>query len=260
MDIRDALYEKISSLTTLLFRIADNQLCSHVIHDPDKIVSNVNELHAALQIIYKITFDNKNVDIRDKKSIKIFGNNYVLILKYIKKILYKYENKNINDQILKYVNYYLKFHFDNIFDLFDKINLLITKIKTFDLNPTTLKIDQKFNYAKHTYDTSTTDTDNAIFDFYKLIELLYVEILYLFVRYMDIFFLRRFLDKKYITHAVTYTGIAHSIAYIQTLVQDFDFKITHASYNYFNDINKLNKEIKNIKNRSDMENFSFQKS
>ena len=64
------------------------------------------------------------------------------------------------------------------------------------------------------------------------------------VTFMDVYFLRRFLDKKYITNTVTYTGINHSINYIYALVKYFDFKITHASYMKY-DIKEATKKIKN---------------
>lgn len=47
---------------------------------------------------------------------------------------------------------------------------------------------------------------------------------------MDLYLLRRFLDKKYITNVVAYTGAYHSINYISYLVKYFGFKITHADY------------------------------
>ena len=64
-----------------------------------------------------------------------------------------------------------------------------------------------------------------------------------FARFTDIYFLRRFLDKDYITNAITYTGALHSNTYVYILVNYFDFKITHASYSKYKDMNKLSDEI-----------------
>ena len=58
----------------------------------------------------------------------------------------------------------------------------------------------------------------------------YLEIIQLYAWLMDIYFLRRFLDKDYITNAIIYCGVGHSIRYIIFLIKSFDFKITHASY------------------------------
>jgi len=74
---------------------------------------------------------------------------------------------------------------------------------------------------------------------------------------MDIFSLRRFLDKSYITNAITYTGSAHSLNYIMILVKYFDFKITHADY--YNEmamtmtLDKLNKFIAELPDYSEVE-------
>lgn len=65
-----------------------------------------------------------------------------------------------------------------------------------------------------------------------------------FANFMDLYFLRRILDKDYITNSIVYTGGSHSINYIQILSKYFDFKITHAAYNLTPDIDTLNKEIK----------------
>lgn len=61
--------------------------------------------------------------------------------------------------------------------------------------------------------------------------------------FMDIFFLRRFLDKDYITNAIVYTGASHSYYYIEMLVQKFNFRITHASYATITNMNELNKQV-----------------
>ena len=60
---------------------------------------------------------------------------------------------------------------------------------------------------------------------------------------MDIYFLRRFCDKDYVTNGVFYGGAAHGILYINFLINKYDFKITHASYSLY-DLDKMNKLLK----------------
>lgn len=62
---------------------------------------------------------------------------------------------------------------------------------------------------------------------------------------MDLYFLRRFLDKIYITNSIVYTGVRHSSNYVNILVNLFDFKITHIS-NSVNSIDNLNLLVKKI--------------
>ena len=57
------------------------------------------------------------------------------------------------------------------------------------------------------------------------------------------FFLRRFLDKKYITNAITYTGAFHFNVYIDILAKDFGFKITHAAYSKYPNLDELNRQV-----------------
>lgn len=77
----------------------------------------------------------------------------------------------------------------------------------------------------------------------------------LFANIMDIFFLRRFLDKDYIDHAIVYTGAAHSLNYIQHLLTKYDFKITHVSYSLERNIKKLNTYLKKYDDTSDRREY-----
>jgi len=65
----------------------------------------------------------------------------------------------------------------------------------------------------------------------------------------DIYFLRRFLDKNYITNTIVYTGIAHTSNYVYYLVKYFDFEITHAAYLHKDyNIQTINDKIKSLDN------------
>ena len=56
---------------------------------------------------------------------------------------------------------------------------------------------------------------------------------------MDLYFLRRFLDKDYITNTILYCGGWHTMDIIYILVNEFKFKIIHST----TDINNINKII-----------------
>lgn len=77
------------------------------------------------------------------------------------------------------------------------------------------------------------------------------------VTYMDVFFMRRFLDKDYITNGVVYTGGLHSANYVKVLVDDFDFKITHVSNNNGLTVDKLNEKIKKSEYIQEIEYLIF---
>lgn len=64
-----------------------------------------------------------------------------------------------------------------------------------------------------------------------------------FARFMDVYFIRRFLDKEYITNAITYTGSVHSMLYIEILSKNFGFKVTNYYWSLIKDLDDLNREI-----------------
>ncbi|XWV25425.1 hypothetical protein QJ856_gp0337 [Tupanvirus deep ocean] len=66
-------------------------------------------------------------------------------------------------------------------------------------------------------------------------------------RTVDLYFLRRFLDKDYITNGIVYTGAAHSMSFIYVLNRN-GFKITHCANCLNQNINQLNADVSNIIN------------
>ena len=92
--------------------------------------------------------------------------------------------------------------------------------------------------------------------FIKKYDLLIAYYLDIFVLLMDIFFLRRFLDKDYVTNGVSYTGTIHSVNYVYLLVKYFGFNITN--YHFLTIIpEELEKKIKETKNPREIDPFIF---
>ena len=82
---------------------------------------------------------------------------------------------------------------------------------------------------------------------------IFFELVNLFAYLTDIYFMRRFLDKDYVTNAIVYTGATHSENYINLLVGHFDFNITHVAYSSIDDMDALTKEtITRINNKEDI--------
>ena len=72
---------------------------------------------------------------------------------------------------------------------------------------------------------------------------------------IDIYFLRRYLDKDYVTHGITYTGGNHSDNYVRLLTKYVDFKVTHASYARI-PLDKVNKILKNASHDETFDYFT----
>jgi hypothetical protein len=70
-------------------------------------------------------------------------------------------------------------------------------------------------------------TDSEIIE---QIEIILERYFWIYASLVDAFFLRRFLDKNYITNTIVYAGGNHVIRDIYLLVKFFDFKITHLAY------------------------------
>ncbi len=78
----------------------------------------------------------------------------------------------------------------------------------------------------------------------KIDKIQYEQYMTFFASFTDIYFLRRFLDKDYITNAIVYTGAFHSNTYVDVLVKNFDFRVTHIANSDVKNMAKLTAEIK----------------
>uniref|UniRef100_A0A6C0EDG8 Uncharacterized protein n=1 Tax=viral metagenome TaxID=1070528 RepID=A0A6C0EDG8_9ZZZZ len=154
---------------------------------------------------------------------------------FIKKILNNYKNSDIKKKInIFYRTIILK----NYKNLINTINKFIKFIK--------LKFNDSSKVINY-YDLSYEDFKNfdkidkkiAIFsnEINNLCSLLSLCI-------TDLYFIRRFLDKNYITNGILYTGSAHLANISTLLIKLFNFKITNINYKP-NDID-INKHIKKL--------------
>lgn len=172
----------------------------------------------------------------------------------IDKIKTKYKHKEIQEVISKMLNKYFLESLNSILSGIDKVFKSleyfskISSINYNELNPEVYKISQikipeytiTFNYGPN-FDEIRTQFLNINIMIHSIFNICMSASTIL----VDTFFLRRFLDKDYITNGISYTGGDHSLMYIHILTKYFDFKITHASYSKCN-IDELNKKIKNI--------------
>jgi hypothetical protein len=107
-------------------------------------------------------------------------------------------------------------------DIFIKnANLLIKNCKGL-INQTMDQIKDNLNYFEK-YVNITKDIYIKYYENIDLMELLFVII-------TDLYFLRRFLDKKYIENSILYTGAGHMINLIYLLIKYFNYELTHTYY------------------------------
>ena len=198
-----------------------------------------------LQSFYDIYIVNKNytgrVYILLYKELKELIKLFIKLLdenKYVKKIENNYNNsqiKNKINEIYKNIMKYAKYLLSMIDKLINIINHNIydkhMNIYMYDINIKNTK--KKLNYHDDIL-FYCTEIHYIIGDIGSIL--------------VDLYFLRRFLDKKYITNAILYTGSYHmcNISYI--LVKYFNFTITHI--NYIKKSINLNKYILSLSNNN----------
>lgn len=119
----------------------------------------------------------------------------------VSKIFDKYTHSNIKTRINNII--------DEIF--LKNIDLLIKQI----------------NELIELYRTNNKDNDERIINYIKKIDLTCKD---MFTLLTDLYFIRRFLDKDYISNGILYTGSAHMADIVYLLVKYFDFKITNLHY------------------------------
>lgn len=163
----------------------------------------------------------------------------------INKMFHKYNHKNVQKKLLEYVDIINSNTTSIIKDCDEMINFCKTHLKILSEVPQFVKHRVKFfdNHYEYNYGLSMYEIRDTLNRLHEREENLYNKFISYFVEFMDVFFLRRFLDKDYVTNAIVYTGQYHSQVYIKVLVKDFGFKITHASYSSITDLKKLNEEI-----------------
>jgi len=249
LDIRDHLEKNIYYFSDLLDSNVKSLRTNKIINS-----NNFNNiLEACRGLIYDLEIyqyffkDNINKKLSRTKNInsKKEFKTQDMIFYFLNKITKKYKNKDIINKIKK----------DYFGDILNQINICIDRLK--ELSKIVLSkedyvyrlYEQKIQFKENNNDPflnlyTPPDFDDFIFACDKLNDEIQEKIRDIFLKITDLFFLRRFLDKDYITKAIVYTGGAHSVNYINVLTSFFDFKITHFSHSDERDLEKLNKIAK----------------
>lgn len=188
------------------------------------------------------SFNQQNDPNKDVSQFKIFADNIDYIMN---KIFTKYNHSYVKDKLQKQLfvleKYLVNLHSDTDFLINEFITILNSVTDLFD------KLSRHESpIVDYGYGMPFKVYLKMIFFIRDSLSDLLNKYTYFFTRFMDIYFLRRFLDKNYITNTITYTGSYHSTVYINFLLKECGFKITHVSYSKISNINDLNKKILEI--------------
>jgi hypothetical protein len=203
----------------------------------------LHQLYDLLEKTEKLILNIKNVKkyfskVKDKS-----------VNKYLYKLLYVYKCPNIQKTINSiYEKYFIK-NLDKILTESKDMNI---NIRSFIYKILNDFID-KNDYLKLAH--------YIILQFYNIKTLC----LNIFIIITDLFFMRRFLDKDYITNAILYTGLTHMDNILYLLVKYFGFTLSNGYYYNFSDkktnnaqsntaqSNKISQIIKELKS----DNFEY---
>jgi hypothetical protein len=214
---------------------------------------------------YKIVTGKETVDFKGKKSAipknieelsKYTKEDYLKLTKnIINKIKNRYDNKivksKLNDIINKTVAVNFVEFFEEVKQFQQKLDGYIKITKTYSPN------HKNLDNPNGIYGMNPTIASEIIFNIQNTTDIIFQTFTQMYARVIDIYFLRRFLDKKYITNVTYYSGGAHSAFITYLLIKHFDFKITHIADPDGKSIDELNKLIKNANNFSDIEILMF---
>ena len=185
-------------------------------------------------LLYNRLISFTNINIINKNYT---GRVYILLYKELKELIKLFiklldKNKNKNKIKKNYSNNKIKNKINKIYENIIKHTKYLLSIIDKLINIINNNIyDKSMNiyfYDKNMRRTETKLNVNEEILFYSNeIQWIIDEIGGILI---DLYFLRRFLDKKYITNAILYTGSYHmaNISYI--LVKYFNFTITHVNY------------------------------
>jgi hypothetical protein len=261
IDIREYIETDARKLMDSLIEHSHDILDNKIITQPDikKLRSNIKALSGRLKTLNEIIFGNKQLkadyvptipekfsDIDRLKPLDLVKKTHHLI----NKIKGSYTHKNIKDIITDYINTHIRDDFRTLFSKLNKLNNFLIDMGDIIPEEGTLYVPPKDDppalySAKFGYYVDEapyfTVKIASIYEQVFEINLLYMDAL---VKLVDMYFLRRFLDKDYITNAAIYVGAHHAVHYISFLVKYFNFKITHGAVINEDNLDELHSIIK----------------
>jgi hypothetical protein len=244
-DFRNILTRSVTFITNELSQIA------YELHSQNYYVNEktVNDLELALTdgIAYLDYIGSLlNGDKPKDLPFELDKENEEEIKKLMSKLITRYNNKEVKEIVLKEMRFMYNTFINRTKEIVNKILNILPNYKELILSRTlTLVKNPMNNYYSWSNNSEIEKQGYKIYDLLSMISDIFLDP---FVILHDLLLLRRFLDKDYITNAVSYTGFFHSVNYIDVLMREFNFKITHVAYSKYNDINKLNNKIKEFDN------------
>ena len=251
LDLRDYYKNNVHEKMSTMIKITDNFMRNDSIDVKalDNIINLMQIMKHHLETIVDILAGSSKSrkKITGVKIIKKKTSN-ALDVQALEYLTNKIRNRYKYDDVKKVMNILIDNTIKNFNDVVDELDKTIQEFDEYadKIGKSEDKLVKDLNTSyMYIYGLSTYTIRQMIVDIANKVESLIDEkFIEFFARFTDIYFLRRFLDKDYITNAIVYSGALHSNTYISILVKHFNFKITHTSYSKIADMNKLTNEVK----------------
>ncbi|MEM3062641.1 MAG: hypothetical protein QW303_03725 [Nitrososphaerota archaeon] len=242
VDIRDyinfGIYTNYVNILATL-NVLDTKMMTYEIDDLlDLFISLTNNFSIFYKQIEKL-YETLVKHLAKKPIMKHCDDLKEFLLEYmIYKIKYKYDDEMVRSEINEIVG-----------ELSERLHALSNESK---------RVSERINEHLKAIVTNLTSGQTIMLNLvYKIKDSINLcmpiidEFLACYSCFVDIYLLRRFLEKKYITNVIAYIGCDHGVNCIDILVKRFNFKITNACYFNATNIDDLNSKVLNGSSRTE---------
>jgi hypothetical protein len=231
MDIRDLFIYDImfTDLPNIMKYFNDYCWNGHYMikQDIPYLTNGLNKINEQLLSVQKLFFTEnsgkRKEEKEEKKKSKKKEKIELSLSKIINKIVNSYKNSDVKNKINEYTYKTLHASFTSYNNSYKSIISYLNEIDIYIDSLEKNKINKEYDML-HNFDKIYLPKLSILLREYEK----YIWDIGCYM--IDIYFLRRFLDKDYITNSIVYTGAHHSINYIYFLIKYLDFKLTHHSY------------------------------
>jgi len=244
MDIRDYVVNfDIDSLLNL----SDKMIATLTLYEGDlEEMIKINKIIASQQKFILTIFKNPKKSVH--KTLVSFHKEFKDYVDIVNTLVYKitslYKHKKVQNIMSKYVKEKIIKYIELSIEVVTENIKYLEKVK--NKVSTSMGIKHNTDYGS-VYGIPAEEVRELIYKIFNINEKVYLMNLLTYAKIIDLYMLRRFLDKDYISNAIMYSGISHSSHIIYILIKSFDFKITHIAWSGTKSINDLNRLVKESK-------------
>lgn len=204
---------------------------------------NLKSLQKEMKFENKIKIDDEKLSEEIEKYQEYISGKKNRMEKYSQKLFGKYNHENVKKNMMGSILF--TFILSEIKKAVKKISICLEKLLQIkELYKITYFDLAQMRDGSFTYGNDVNEIKKLLSHVNVKNNSIYTYWMNIFVNITDLYLLRRFLDKDYIERGIVYTGMHHTQNYVQTLVKEFGFKITHADYTKLG-IEETNKWLQN---------------